>query len=68
MVTNQRFQAINFMDGTVEHLAFTMHHDIQVAVEASLIAIEPFYIFQLGVFVELVEETIAEAYGGENCD
>lgn len=32
------------------------------------VAVEPFDIFQLGVFVEQIEESVTEASGGEHCD
>ncbi len=50
-MSNQRFQAVNFMRCSVEHLTLTVHYYIQVAVESALVAVEPFDIFQLGVFV-----------------
>lgn len=52
----------------MEHLALTMHYHIHVAVESSLITVEPFDIFQLGVFVELIKETVAQASGGNDSD
>lgn len=68
MMANQRFQTVYIVCGAVEHKAFSVHYRIHVAIKATLIAVEPFYILQFGVFVKLVEETIAEASGGENCD
>lgn len=68
MIANQRFQTVYFLCGTVEHKAFSVHYRIHVAVKSALIAVEPLDIFQFGVFVKLVEEAIAEASGGENCD
>ena len=67
-MANQRFQTVYFVCGAVEHKAFSVHYRIHVAVKSALIAVEPFDIFQLGVFVQLVEEAITEASGGENCD
>ena len=52
----------------VEHKAFTVHNNIGVCMQTALVSVEPFDIFQLGVFVELVEEAVAEASGGEDCD
>ena len=49
----------------MEHLTLTVHYYIQVTVESALVAIEPFDIFQLGVFVEHIEEAVTEASGGD---
>lgn len=50
----------------VEHKAFTVHNNIGVCVQTALVSVEPLDIFQLGVFIELIEKAIAEAAGGEN--
>ena len=63
--TNKRFHAINFVWVAVEHYALTVHYHIHVAVKSTLVAVEPFDIFQLGVFVELIEESIAESSGSD---
>lgn len=63
VVTNQRFYAVYLVRGAVEHKTFLEHNRIYVAVESALIAIEPFDIFLLGVFIELVEEPVTEASG-----
>lgn len=68
VMANQRFHAVNFMGLTVKHKAFTVHYRIHVSVQPSLIAVDPFDIFQLGGFVKQVEEAIAETSDAENCD
>lgn len=69
VVTNLRFKTVYFVSGAVEHLALTVHYDIiKVAVEASFIAVEPFNIFQFRVFVELIEEAVAETAIGKRND
>lgn len=67
-VADYVFDAVLFMGGSGEEVALMVQQELTLffaLVERALSAVEPFYIFQLGVFVELVEETVAEASGGE---